>query len=559
MEFEWIAIALDDVAWLFLAFVFGFLASRVGLPPLVGFLVTGFVLSYFGVAGGDVLNKLADLGITILLFTVGLKLDLRALIRPQVWAVTLVHSTTVTVLAGLLVFWLAVLGLPVFAGLDLATALLVGFALSFSSTVFAVSSLQNSGEMKSLHGSIAIGILIMQDLAAVAFLAASTGKLPTMWAPALLLLPLLRPVLIQVLLRVGHGELMILYGLVLALGGAELFEMAGIKGDLGALALGVLVAGHPRSGELAKSMFGFKDLFLVGFFLSIGLVGDLTWPALLVGLALVPLIAGKSLLFLLLMTGFRLRARTSLLAALNLNNFSEFGLIVTAIGVSNGWLGPEWLVVMAVALSVSFIIAAPLVTVDDWFYGRYREFWTRFQRKPRLPEDDYLDTQDATIAVFGMGRVGTGAYDSMHEKFGDTVIGVDFSNVTVRQHREAGRNVLQGDPSDADFWEKVDSDHQIELVMLALPNLMANLDALAELRRVDFQGRVTATARYPGEDSELLEHGATAVFNIYQQAGASFADHTITLETALAHTGSMPAAPEPFVSDRSDGSDTQKQ
>lgn len=92
---------------------------------------------------------------------------------------TLVHSTTVTVLVGLLVFWLAVLGLPVFAGLDLGTALLVGFALSFSSTVFAVSSLQASGEMKSLHGSIAVGILIMQDLAAVAFLAASTGKLPT--------------------------------------------------------------------------------------------------------------------------------------------------------------------------------------------------------------------------------------------------------------------------------------------------------------------------------------------------------------------------------------------
>lgn len=73
MEFEWIAIALDDVVWIALAFVFGFLASLVGLPPLVGFLITGFVLGYFGMAGGAVLNKLADLGITILLFTVGLK------------------------------------------------------------------------------------------------------------------------------------------------------------------------------------------------------------------------------------------------------------------------------------------------------------------------------------------------------------------------------------------------------------------------------------------------------------------------------------------------------
>jgi len=207
----------------------------------------------------------------------------------------------------------------------------------------------------------------------------------------------------------------------------------------------------------------------------------------------VPLIFAKSTLFLFLMTRFRLRARTSLLAALNLNNYSEFGLIVIAIGVANGWLGPEWLVVVAVALSVSFIIAAPLVAADDSLYGRFRDRWTWFQREPRLPDDDYLDTQSATIAVFGMGRVGTGAYDTMREKFGETVIGVDFNHDGVRRHREAGRNVLHGDPSDADFWEKVDADHRIELVMLALPNLVANLDALAQLRRVDFKGRVTAT------------------------------------------------------------------
>ncbi len=529
MEFEWVAIALGDVVWISLAFLLGLLASLVGLPPLVGFLVTGFVLGFFGMAGGDVLNKIADLGITLLLFTVGLKLDLRALLRPQVWAVTALHSTLVTVLLGLLVFWLAVLGLPMFAGLELGPALVIGFALSFSSTVFAVSSLESSGEMKSLHGTIAIGILIMQDLAAVVFLAASTGKLPTVWAPALIGLIFLRPLLIRILLRVGYGELLILYGLVLALGGAELFELAGVKGDLGALVLGVLVAGHPRAGDLAKAMFGFKDLFLVGFFLSIGLTGALSWPALIVGLALVPLALVKSALFLGLMTRFRLRARTSLLASLNLNNFSEFGLIVAAIGVANGWIGSEWLVVVAVALAGSFIMAAPLVAADDWLYSQFRTFWSRFQRPERLPDDDYLDTKAATIAVFGMGRVGAGAYDTMRTRFGDTVVGIDFNHDRVEAHRASGRHVLHGDPSDADFWEKVDTDHQIALVMLALPNLVANLDALAQLQRVGFAGQVTATARHPGEEKALSEHGATAVFNIYQEAGAGFADHTMTM------------------------------
>lgn len=533
MEFEWIAIALGDVAWIALAFILGLLASKVGLSPLVGFLVAGFILGHLGLTGGDVLNKLADLGITILLFTVGLKLDLRTLIRPQVWAVTMMHSAITTFAIGLLVFWLSVLGLPLFVGLDLGPALLIGFALSFSSTVFAVSSLDKSGEIKSLHGSIAIGILIMQDLAAVVFLGASTGKLPALWAPALIGLVLLRPLLIRLLVLVGHGELMILYGLVLALGGAELFELAGIKGDLGALVLGVLVAGHGRSKELAKSMFGFKDLFLVGFFLSIGLVGELTWPVLMVGAALVLLVLAKSALFLYLMTRLRLRARTSLLASLNLGNFSEFGLIVAAIGVTNGWISSDWLVVIAVALSISFVIAAPLVAIDDWLYSRFRPLWAHFQREPRLHDDEYLNTQTATVAVFGMGRVGTGAYDTMRKHYGDTVVGVDFSRRSVDEHTQSGRNVLQGDPSDADFWEMVDADHGIKLVMLALPNVNANLDALAQLGRIGFPGQVTAIARYLGEEDILLENGATAVFNIYKEAGAGFAEHTLSLDDAI--------------------------
>ena len=528
MEFEWVAIALGDVAWISLAFVLGLIASLVGLPPLIGFLVAGFILGALGMAGGDVLDKLADLGITILLFTVGLKLDLRALIRPQVWAVSALHSGIVTVVFGLFVFWLAVLGLPMFAGLSLGPAILIGFALSFSSTVFAVNSLESSGEMKSLHGSIAVGILIMQDLAAVVFLAATTGKLPALWAPALIGLVFLRPLLARVLLWVGHGELLILYGLVLALGGAELFELAGIKGDLGALVIGVLVAGHARAEDLAKSMFGIKDLLLLGFFLSIGLTGQISWPALLIGLALAPLALVKSGLFLLLMTRFRLRARTSLLASLNLNNFSEFGLIVAAIGVAQGWLGVDWLVVISVALAGSFLLAAPLVSVDDWLYSRYRARLAQLQRPDRLPDDAYLDTRAATVAVFGMGRVGTGAYDAMRAEYGDTVVGVDFDHDQVAKHSEAGRNVLQGDPSDADFWEKMDSDHQIELVMLAMPNLSANLDALEQLERAGYQRRVTATAQFQDEEEALLAAGADAVFNIYNEAGAGFAEHTMS-------------------------------
>lgn len=525
MDFEWVAIALGDVAWISLAFALGFLARLVNLPPLVGFLATGFLLNFLGITSGEMLQKLADLGITLLLFTVGLKLNLKMLIRPQVWAVTALHVSIIIALFGAVIFGLTLLSLPLFSDLDLKLALMLAFALSFSSTVFVVKSLEEKGEMNSLHGRIAIGILVMQDLLAVIFLAASTGKLPSYWALLLFLLIPLRPLFHYLLQKTGHGELLILYGLVLALGGAELFELGGVKDDLGALIMGVLISTHAKSKELAKSMLGFKDLFLVGFFLSIGMAGQLSLETLIIGLLLVPFVFIKSALFYALMTRFKLRARTSLLATLNLSNYSEFGLIVVALGVTSGWLDAEWLVVIAIALSLSFVIAAPLNNIDDRIYSDFRGFWTRFQRKERLADDMLLDTQGATIAIFGMGRVGSGAYDKMHELHGNTVIGIDFDSEKIKGHQAIGRNAVAGDPSDADFWDKIEQDHGIELVMLALPNLQANLDALDQLRAISFPGRIAATARYPDEEEQLRQSGATAVFNIYTEAGAGFAEH----------------------------------
>ena len=528
MDFEWVAIALGDVTWISLAFLLGFLVKSINLPPMVGFLITGFVLNYMGITSGDTLNKLADLGITLLLFTIGLKLNLKVLIKPQVWLVTALHSSIVIVVFGVIIFSLATLGVVLFSDLDLKISLMLAFALSFSSTVFVVKSLEDKDEMKSLHGSIAIGILIMQDLAVVIFLAASAGKVPSLWALLLFLLIPLRPLFHHLLQKTGHGELLILYGLVLALGGAELFELAGVKGDLGALAMGVLISNHIKTTEMSKAMLGFKDLFLVGFFLSIGMSGTLSAEAITIGVLLVPLIFIKSTLFFALMTQFKLRARTSLLASLNLTNYSEFGLIVAAIGVSNGWLDAQWLVVIAITLSLSFIISAPLNSYDDRIYARFKNYLMKFQKQERLPDDMLLDTLGATIAVFGMGRVGSGAYDKMRKLYGEKVIGIDFDVEHVKRHLRKKRNVLHGDPSDTDFWEKISHKHSIELVMLALPNLKANLGALEQLRGISFAGKIAVISRFADETPLLKEAGATAVFNIYTEAGAGFANHVET-------------------------------
>jgi hypothetical protein len=274
-------------------------------------------------------------------------------------------------------------------------------------------------------------------------------------------------------------------------------------------------------------MMNFKDLFLVGFFLSIGLSAAISPSAIVAGMIIVPLIFVKSALYLAILSRFRLRVRTALRASINLTNYSEFGLIVLAVGVGNAWIDSSWLVVFAVALAVSFGIAAVLNTVSEDIYARYRSGWRRLQGVRLAADDQLLDLGGATIVVIGMGGVGTGAYDTLRQHHGDTVVGVDIDPRTARNHLALGRKVLAGDPSDADFWDRVQAAHTLELVMLALPNQRTTLAVLQRLSEVEFAGEVAAIARFEDEVDALRRAGATTVFNMYAEAGVGFVAHVM--------------------------------
>jgi predicted Kef-type K+ transport protein len=518
-----------DPLWILVAFILGFAAFRVGLPPLVGYLIAGFVLQAFGVEGGEVLSKIADLGVLLLLFTIGLKLKVRTLIRPEIWAGASIHMLVTVILFGIGLFAVSLTGRSAFASLDSKLALLVAFALSFSSTVFAVKVLEGKGEMASLHGRVSIGVLIMQDIFAVLFLTFSTGKIPSPWAIALIAGLLgARPLLFAILSRIGHRELVLLFSVFLALGlGAAGFEFVGLKPDLGALVLGVLVAGHPKTGEMSDALLSFKDLFLVGFFLETGLAGILTLQTVSIAALLTLAGAIKVMLFFFLFTRFKLRARTSLLGSFSLATYSEFGLLVATIGVRNGWIDNLWLTIVAISLSFSFILASPLNSAAHSIFDRWAERLRAFQSKTRHPDDQPIDPGDAQIAVFGMGRVGTAAYDEMRARQGEIVIGIDFDADVVKNHQAAGRKVILGDATDIDFWARtrMHRERKIRWVMLAMPNHAANMQAVNELRVNKFDGIIAATAKFDDQVKELEAAGVQAAYNFYAEVGSGFASH----------------------------------
>ena len=398
--------------------------------------------------------------------------------------------------------------------------------MSFSSTVFAVKALEESGEMGALHGRVAVGILIMQDLIAVMFLTASTGKLPSWMSLGLLVgLLALRPAMGWLMERSGHGELITLCGLFLALVlGWKGFESVGLKGDLGALFIGVLVGQHSKSKELAKSLIGLTDLLLVGFFLSIGLKGLPDWQEVTVACLLVLLIPFKVALFFALLTRFHLRARTAWIAGLSLGSYSEFSLIIIALAVTTGWMPEDWLVLEAIALALSFLIAAPLNRKAELLYDKLSSWLQGFETPGYHPDDLPVHLDGERIAIFGMGRLGLAAYKVLEKRFPERVIGFDRDAAQVdsskrRPKRRAGRR------DGFRFLGTRGPRARDRSGRLAMPKHSANLHAAETLKRHSYEGVVAAIATFDDEVKELRALGVDTAFNLYSEAGAGFADH----------------------------------
>jgi hypothetical protein len=347
--------------------------------------------------------------------------------------------------------------------------------------------------------------------------------MPNLWALTIPLVILVRPLLLRAMAYCGHGELLILLGFGYAFGGVALFEIAGIKGDLGALFMGVVLAGHIKSRELTKSLPKFKEVLLIGFFLTVGKAGFPDTEAWILALILTVAIFAKPLLYFLFLTRLKLRARSALLSSLALANFSEFGLIVAALAASSGLIDNQWPAIIALAIMLSFLISAQLNNRAHDAYEKYGSTMRRFETKRRLSRQQPFDIGPVEVLVFGMGRIGTGAYDYLYKHYGDVIAGLDESAKRTRVHTEAGRRIHQGDGTDRDFLIRLDLN-KVRLIMLAMSNHAENIRTINTLHKLGYNGTIAATAHFTDEQTELTNMGVKA-FNVYDEAGTMFAEH----------------------------------
>ena len=509
-----------------LAFVAGLLVRKVGYPPLLGYLVAGFTAHALGVGSGDALAPIADAGITLLLFTIGLKLNLRALAPRYVWGSAILHLLIAVPLTAAVILTIGMVYEPL-ALQQASAAWALAFALSFSSTVFAIKMFEERGESASFYASIAIGILVVQDVMAVIYLVLASGDYPTYWAIALLGLPLLKPLLARLFAVVGHGELLLLSGIMFALATAELFEWVHLKGGLGALAVGMLVASAHRdkAKELYEKLIGLKNLLLIGFFLQIGYYGFPSAGMLGVAAVLSLLIVLRPIIYFSLLTLFGLRVRTSLLTGLALFNYSEFGLIIAASAVQQGMFSSEWVTTLSLAMSFSFFTATPINKKAHELYRRFSAQLKRFEYRQRLPEETIGSLNGARVAVLGMGRVGCGAYATLRASGCERLVGVEENYALTQTLCERGLHCVHGDASDRDFWERTRLVN-CELILVGLSNHRENVAIVKLAADLGYAHKLAVAVRFPDQKTELEELGCI-VYYLYEGLGRDFALHAL--------------------------------
>ena len=332
---------------------------------------------------------------------------------------------------------------------------------------------------------------------------------------------------------IGRGEMLVLFGVVVALGpGYAAFEAVGISGDLGALIVGLLFATHSRAIEMSKALFSVKELFLIGFFLLIGMGAAPTWTdaglAVLLCIVLLPL---AFVGFVWLGRLFGLRNRTAIRTGLVLSNFSEFSIIVAAFGVSAGLLAAHWLTVVTIAVALGMVASSianahglRLITALTWLPA---------QEISRLqPADRPIDTSGSDVVVLGMGRVGRAAYERLVDEGGLRVLGIDNDRAVITRLEADGLNVLEGDATDLEFWSRLVSGGFVRTVVLAMAFHGSNAFALERLHEAGFDGRVVAVAQHPDQVVHLSARGVHGVLNIYAGAGHALAGLAMGAEDA---------------------------
>ena len=545
----------EIAALLVLAAGVGFIGLLLRQPLIVSFIAVGIIAgpSVLDIARSDAqIDLLSELGIAVLLFLVGLKLDFN-LVRTlgPVALVTGLGQVVFTTVFGFLI--------ALALGLDPRTSIYVAIALTFSSTIIIVKLLSDKREIDSLHGRIALGFLIVQDIVVViAMIALSAigvggaaegeGALGDVlrvlgYGLAMLVFVILfiRYIADPLVERLSQApELLVSFAIGWAALLAAVGHYLGFGKELGGLLAGVSLASTPFREAIAARLASLRDFLLLFFFIALGASLDLSvlgasiGPAILLSLFV---LIGNPLIVLIIMTAMGYRKRTGFLAGLTVAQISEFSLIFMAMGVTIGHVADEALGLVTLVGLVTIAASTYMITYSHQLYALFEPVLGVFDR--RTPTAEPSDTPDTArghdVILFGLGRYGLGIAAVLREN-GRHVLGVDFSPEAVRHARAQGYDVVFGDATDPEFLSHLPLQGADWLV-LAVPEHDTGLThddprhaLLRAAREGGYHGRVAVAAHREATAERLRADHADLVLMPFRDA--AFAAARMIIEDA---------------------------
>ncbi|MFC4372718.1 cation:proton antiporter [Nocardia halotolerans] len=535
----------------------GLLATRLRQPMIVAFIGVGILVGPVGlgwVTSETTIELLARLGIAILLFLVGLRLD-----------VHMIRDTGPVALATGLgqVLFTSVVGylIAIALGMDTVTAVYVAVALTFSSTIIIVKLLSDKRELDHLHGRIAVGFLIVQDIVVVLVMIGLTawgrqtggnvavnmavvaGKGLGLLAGVALAMRVM-PWLLHHIAR--SQELLVLFGVAYAVSVAALSEWLGFSSEVGAFLAGVSLAGTQYRDALGARLVSLRDFLLLFFFLDLGAKLEFTDAGQQITDAVVFslfVLIGNPLIVIAIMAIMRYPVKVGFLAGLTVAQISEFSLILAALGLSLGHITNATVSLITMVGLMTIGGSTYLILYSHQIYARIGRFLTVFDRTgKRVADTAATDSGAAEIILFGLGRFGSRIARGLSDA-GYRVLGVDYDPSRVAADHPPGVTAIFGSAEDTYSLETLPLA-RARCVVSTVPSLDTNMALLHALRRHGYTGRVAVTAFTTHDAEQLRAAGAsTALEPFVSAAQASVAELAALIDPAQPHADSIDTQP----------------
>jgi Kef-type K+ transport system membrane component KefB len=523
---------------LFLAALLGGVGQLLRQPLIVVFIALGIVVGpsvLDVVKSKDNIHLLAEIGISILLFIVGLKLDIR-IIRTmgKIALMTGLGQVIFTSLFGYLI------GLAF--GFSSLHSFYIAVALTFSSTIIIVKLLSDKKEIDSLHGQIAIGFLIVQDIVVIlvmivlsamrvdtdkslasdllrTFLSGGILLIAT-WAAMKWIIPKLSAFLAK------SQELLTLFAVAWAVTLASVGELMGFSGEVGAFLAGVSLASSKFKEVISSRLVSLRDFLLLFFFVHLGsnldlsVIGSQVTPAIVFSIFV---LIGNPIIVLIIMGAMGYRKRTSFLAGLTVAQISEFSLIFAGLGLAVGHITEETVGLITLVGLITIALSTYLILYSHQIYQYIAPALSIFQRKN--PYRENRDKEELTkiydIILIGIGRFGNRVSEMLEEHKDLTYVGVDFDPAIVKRWDEKDKDVMYGDVEDPELLEQIPFQHS-KIIISTIPNLEHSIHLIKSLQAENYQGKIFVTAANEHDRRELKKWPVERVLMPHQMAATNF-------------------------------------